>query len=562
MSFFVNRGEKMRSDIEIAQSVKMKNIMEIAAQLGIEDEIIPYGRYIGKIPYELTKRIDRKPGKLVLVTAITPTPAGEGKTTTSIGLTQALNKIGKKSIVTLREPSLGPVFGVKGGAAGGGYSQVVPMEDINLHFTGDIHAVTTTHNLLSAMIDAHIKAGNELKLRPTLIYWPRVMDMNDRALRNIVVCLGGLSNCQPREDRFMISVASEVMAILCLSKGLQDLKERFGRIIVGRSEDRKFITAKDLQANGAMAALMKNAINPNLVQTLEHTPALIHGGPFANIAHGTNSVIATKMSMKLTDYTITEAGFAADLGAEKFLNVVTRLGGFWPDATVLVATIRALKMHGGVSKKKLNEENIDALKKGLENLKVHLENLHKFGVPVVVALNRFPTDTEKEIETVREYVDKLDAEVALSEVWEKGGDGGTELAEKVVTAAEKDSNPTFLYELTDPVEKKIERVAKEIYRAGSVEYSSEALKHIRLYAKDYNNLPLIVAKTQASISDDPSKIGAPSGYPLTIRDVSVSAGAGFMIAYAGDIMTMPGLPKHPSAMDIDINDDGEITGLF
>ena len=552
----------MRSDIEIAQSVKMKNIMEIARQLGIENEIIPYGHYIGKIPYDLTKKINRKNGKLILVTAITPTPAGEGKTTTSIGLTQALNKTGRKSIVTLREPSLGPVFGVKGGAAGGGYSQVVPMEDINLHFTGDIHAVTTAHNLLSAMIDAHIKAGNELKLRPASIYWPRVMDMNDRALRNIIVGLGGLSNGQPREDKFMISVASEVMAILCLSKGLQDLKERFGRIIVGRSEDRQFITAENLEANGAMAALMKNAINPNLVQTLEHTPALIHGGPFANIAHGTNSIIATKMAMKLTDYTVTEAGFAADLGAEKFLNVVSRLAGFWPDATVLVATVRALKMHGGVSKKNLDKEDLDALKQGLENLKVHLENLHKFGVPVVVALNRFPTDTEKEIETVREYVDKLDAEVALSEVWGKGGDGGKELADKVVDATEKPSNPTTLYELSDPVEKKIEKVAKEIYRAGSVKYTSDALKHIKLYSKDYNNLPLIVAKTQASISDDPSKIGAPSGYPLTIRDVSVSAGAGFMIAYAGDIMTMPGLPKRPSAMDIDINDEGEITGLF
>ena len=412
------------------------------------------------------------------------------------------------------------------------------------------------------MIDAHIKAGNELKLRPASIYWPRVMDMNDRALRNIIVGLGGLSNGQPREDKFMISVASEVMAILCLSKGLQDLKERFGRIIVGRSEDRQFITAENLEANGAMAALMKNAINPNLVQTLEHTPALIHGGPFANIAHGTNSIIATKMAMKLTDYTVTEAGFAADLGAEKFLNVVSRLAGFWPDATVLVATVRALKMHGGVSKKNLDKEDLDALKQGLENLKVHLENLHKFGVPVVVALNRFPTDTEKEIETVREYVDKLDAEVALSEVWGKGGDGGKELADKVVDATEKPSNPTTLYELSDPVEKKIEKVAKEIYRAGSVKYTSDALKHIKLYSKDYNNLPLIVAKTQASISDDPSKIGAPSGYPLTIRDVSVSAGAGFMIAYAGDIMTMPGLPKRPSAMDIDINDEGEITGLF
>ena len=536
--------------------------MEIAAYLDIEKEVIPYGHYIGKIPYELTKKSDRKPGKLVLVTAITPTPAGEGKTTTSIGLTQALNKIGKNSIVTLREPSLGPVFGVKGGAAGGGYSQVVPMEDINLHFTGDIHAVTTAHNLLSAMIDAHMKAGNDLKLRPASIYWPRVMDMNDRALRKIVVGLGGLSNGQPREDQFMISVASEVMAILCLSKGLQDLKERFGKIIVGRSEDRKFITAGDLGANGAMAALMKNAINPNLVQTLEHTPALIHGGPFANIAHGTNSIIATKMAMKLTDYTITEAGFAADLGAEKFLNVVSRLGGFWPDATVLVATVRALKMHGGVSKKDLDQENIHALKEGLTNLKVHMENLQKFGVPVVVALNRFPTDTEKEMELVREYVEKYDGRVAISEVWEKGGEGGIELAKEVVEAAEKKPKPSYLYELTDSIKDKIEKVAKEIYRAGAVEFTSDALKHIKLYGKQYNDLPLIVAKTQASISDDPTKTGAPSGYTLTIRDVSVSAGAGFIVAYAGDIMTMPGLPKHPSAMDIDINDQGEITGLF
>jgi len=552
----------MKSDIEIAQSVKMKNITEIAAELGIEKEVIPYGRVIGKIPYELTNQLDKKPGKLILVTAITPTPAGEGKTTTSIGLSQALNKTGRKSIVTLREPSLGPVFGVKGGAAGGGYSQVVPMEDINLHFTGDIHAVTTAHNLLSAMIDAHINAGNDLKLRPSMIYWPRVMDMNDRALRNIVVGLGGVSNGQPREDRFMISVASEVMAILCLSKNLHDLKERFGKIIVARSEDRKFITAKDLGANGAMAALMKNAINPNLVQTLEHTPALIHGGPFANIAHGTNSIIATKMAMKLTDYTITEAGFAADLGAEKFLDVVSRLAGFWPDATVLVATVRALKMHGGVLKKDLDEENLTALKDGLENLKVHLENLQKFGMPVVVALNRFPKDTQKEVELVREHVEKLGARLALSDVWEKGSEGGIELAQKVVEAAEKQADPKYLYEMTDPIQRKIEKVAREIYRAGTVEYTSEALKHIKLYAKEYNNLPLIVAKTQASISDDPSKIGAPSGYTLTIRDVSVSAGAGFIVAYAGDIMTMPGLPKRPSAMDIDINDAGEITGLF
>ncbi|HPF15960.1 MAG TPA: formate--tetrahydrofolate ligase [Thermotogota bacterium] len=552
----------MKSDIEIAQSVKMKNIMEIAAQLGIEKEVIPYGHAIGKIPYDLTNRIDNKPGKLVLVTAITPTPAGEGKTTTSIGLSQALNKTGRRSIVTLREPSLGPVFGVKGGAAGGGFSQVLPMEDINLHFTGDIHAVTTAHNLLSAMIDAHINAGNDLKLRPSMIYWPRVMDMNDRALRNIVVGLGGASNGQPREDRFMISVASEVMAILCLSKNFLDLKERFGKIIVARSEDRKFISAKDLGANGAMAALMKNAINPNLVQTLEHTPAIIHGGPFANIAHGTNSIIATKMAMKLTDYTVTEAGFAADLGAEKFLDVVSRLAGFWPDVTVLVATVRALKMHGGVSKKGLDEENLPALKDGLENLKVHLENLQKFGMPVVVALNRFPKDTQKEIELVREYVEKMGARLALSDVWAKGSDGGVDLAEEVVQAAERKADPKYLYEMTEPIQRKIEKVAKEIYRAGKVEYTSEALKHIKLYAKDFNDLPLIVAKTQASLSDDPSKIGAPSGYTLTIRDVSVSAGAGFFVAYAGDIMTMPGLPKRPSAVDIDINDAGEINGLF
>jgi len=562
MSFFVKRGERMKSDIEIAQSVKMKNIMEIAAQLGIEKEVIPYGHAIGKIPYDLTNRIDNKPGKLVLVTAITPTPAGEGKTTTSIGLSQALNKTGRRSIVTLREPSLGPVFGVKGGAAGGGFSQVLPMEDINLHFTGDIHAVTTAHNLLSAMIDAHINAGNDLKLRPSMIYWPRVMDMNDRALRNIVVGLGGASNGQPREDRFMISVASEVMAILCLSKNFLDLKERFGKIIVARSEDRKFISAKDLGANGAMAALMKNAINPNLVQTLEHTPAIIHGGPFANIAHGTNSIIATKMAMKLTDYTVTEAGFAADLGAEKFLDVVSRLAGFWPDVTVLVATVRALKMHGGVSKKGLDEENLPALKDGLENLKVHLENLQKFGMPVVVALNRFPKDTQKEIELVREYVEKMGARLALSDVWAKGSDGGVDLAEEVVQAAERKADPKYLYEMTEPIQRKIEKVAKEIYRAGKVEYTSEALKHIKLYAKDFNDLPLIVAKTQASLSDDPSKIGAPSGYTLTIRDVSVSAGAGFFVAYAGDIMTMPGLPKRPSAVDIDINDAGEINGLF
>ncbi len=541
----------------------MKRIVEIGKDLGIEDELVPYGHYIAKIPATLLNRYkDRKDGKLILVTAITPTPAGEGKTTTSIGLSQALNKLGKKSTVTLREPSLGPVFGVKGGAAGGGYSQVVPMEDINLHFTGDIHAVTTAHNLLSAMIDAHIKAGNEKDFRASTIYWPRVMDMNDRALRSIVVALGGLSNGQPREDKFIISVASEVMAILCLSKDLEDLKERFSKIILGRSADRKFITADDLKASGAMAALMKQAINPNLVQTLEHTPAIVHGGPFANIAHGTNSIIATKLAMKLSDYTVTEAGFAADLGAEKFLDVVTKTGDFWPDATVLVATIRALKMHGGAKKKELDTEDLEKLEKGISNLKVHIENLKQYNMPVVVALNRFPTDTEKEIQQVMKTVESMGAKVALSEVWEKGGEGGIELAEEVLRATAVKNEPVRLYDWDDSIEEKIEKVAKKVYRAGKVDYTSEARKHIRMYGKEYAHLPVIIAKTQASISDDPKKIGAPGGYTFTVKDCTVSAGAGFLVVYAGDIMTMPGLPKHPSAMDIDIDKNGEIRGLF
>jgi len=530
--------------------------------LNIRDRIIPYGDYIAKIPLSVSDELEGKPGKLILVTAITPTPAGEGKTTTSIGLTQALNKIGKKSIVTLREPSLGPVFGVKGGAAGGGWSQVIPMEDINLHFTGDIHAVSTAHNLLSAMIDAHIHAGNKLNFNPTAIYWPRVMDMNDRALRKIIVGLGGTGNGQPREDAFMISVASEIMAILCLSTNLKDLKERFGKILVGRSTDRKFITAADLKANGAMAALMKNAIMPNLVQTLEHTPAIIHGGPFANIAHGTNSIIATNLAMKLTDYTITEAGFAADLGAEKFLNVVSKIGGFSPDATVLVATVRALKMHGGLSKRELNDENLNALEKGIINLKVHIENLQKFNVPVVVALNRFPTDTEREIETVIRCVESMNATIALSEVWEKGGEGGIDLARKVIEAAESPSELHRLYDWEEDIKCKIKKISWEIYRAGDVKFSSEAEKNIRLYGKHYGNLPVIIAKTQSSISDDPTLLGAPEGHTIKIKNVSVSAGAGFIVAYAGEIMTMPGLPKHPSAMDIDIDDNGEIQGLF
>jgi len=552
------------NDIEIAKKAEMKDIGEIASDLGIDDsDLFRYGNYMAKLPVSLLKKLEnRKKGKLILVTAITPTPAGEGKTTTSIGLSQALNRLGKKSIVTLREPSLGPVFGVKGGAAGGGYSQVVPMEEINLHFTGDIHAVTASHNLLSALIDAHIKNGNELQLNPGSITWPRVMDMNDRALRNIVVGLGGPANGQPREDRCIITVASEVMAILCLSNNLEDLKERLGRIIIGKDKNKKDITAKDIGANGAMAALLKNAINPNLVQTLENTPAIIHGGPFANIAHGTNSIIATNMSLSLCAYTITEAGFAADLGAEKFLDVVSPIGGFKPDAVVLVATIRALKMHGGVAKKDLDQENIDSLKLGMENLKVHIENLKKFGSSVIVTLNIFPDDTEAEIAEVTKLAENYGAGFAISEVWAKGGDGGIELANTVVEACESPDEIKPLYDKKDDIKKKIEKLVFEIYRAGKINYTSTAERKIKIFSKRYPEFPIIMAKTQASISDDSKKIGAPKDYEFTVKDLSISAGAGFIVVYAGNIMTMPGLPAHPAALDIDIDSEGNISGLF
>jgi len=555
----------MKTDIEIAQAAKMKPIVEIARMIGLdEDDLELYGKYKAKVNLKTVwPRVkDRPNGKLILSTAITPTPAGEGKTTTTVGLGQALNRLGKKAIIALREPSLGPSFGVKGGAAGGGYAQVVPMEDINLHFTGDIHAVTTAHNLLSAMVDNHIFQGNALGLDPTEIVWKRVMDLNERALRNIVIGLRGQGI--PREDSFMISVASEVMAILCLSTDLMDLKERLGRIIVGYTYDGKPVTAKDLKASGAMTVILKDAINPNLVQTLENTPAFVHGGPFANIAHGANSIIATRLALKLADYVVTEAGFGADLGAEKFMNLTSRVGGFKPDAVVIVATVRALKMHGGVAKDNLKEENLEALAKGMANLEKHIENISKFGVPAVVAINRFPTDTEAELALVAEKVAAMGAEVALSEVWAKGGEGGLELAQKVLeTIAKKPSQYKPLYEWDWPIKKKIETIAREIYGADGVIYTKEAERAIRRYTKmGLDKTPIMMAKTQYSLSDDPELLGRPTGFKITVRDVRASAGAGFLVALTGEIMTMPGLPKVPAAEAIDIFEDGTIVGLF
>lgn len=555
----------MKTDIEIAQAAKMKPIVEIARMIGLdEDDLEPYGKYKAKVNLKTVwPRVkDRPNGKLILSTAITPTPAGEGKTTTTVGLGQALNRLGKKAIIALREPSLGPSFGVKGGAAGGGYAQVVPMEDINLHFTGDIHAVTTAHNLLSAMVDNHIFQGNALGLDPTEIVWKRVMDLNERALRNIVIGLRGQGI--PREDSFMISVASEVMAILCLSTDLMDLKERLGRIIVGYTYDGKPVTAKDLKASGAMTVILKDAINPNLVQTLENTPAFVHGGPFANIAHGANSIIATRLALKLADYVVTEAGFGADLGAEKFMNLTSRVGGFQPDAVVIVATVRALKMHGGVAKDNLKEENLEALAKGMANLEKHIENISKFGVPAVVAINRFPTDTDAELALVAEKVAAMGAEVALSEVWAKGGEGGIELAQKVLeTIEKKPSQYKPLYEWDWPIKKKIETIAREIYGADGVVYTKEAERAIRRYTKmGLDKTPIMMAKTQYSLSDDPELLGRPTGFKITVRDVRASAGAGFLVALTGEIMTMPGLPKVPAAEAIDIFEDGTIVGLF
>ncbi len=554
------------SDIEIARQAKLKEISEIADELGIpKDKLKPYGWYIAKVDHNYYKEIEDRPdAKLILVTAITPTPAGEGKTTTSIGLSMGLNRLGKKTIVTLREPSLGPVMGVKGGAAGGGYSQVLPMEEINLHFTGDIHAVAAAHNLLSAMIDAHMKFGNELNIDPTRVFWKRTVDMNDRSLRQVVIGLGGRGNGEPREDGFIITAASEVMAILCLAKDLADLKERLSRIVIARKRTGEVVTAGDLKAQNAMALLLKDAINPNLVQTIENTPAFIHGGPFANIAHGTNSIMATKLALKLADYVVTEAGFGADLGAEKFLDFVSPTAGFKPSVVVLVATVRALKYHGGqkLDDAKKGVEDLEALKKGLENLRVHIENLQKFKLPVVVALNRFFTDTDKELQMVMDFVENMGAKIALNEAFAKGGEGAEELAKKVLEELDKNAQYEPIYSWDMPIEEKIETLAKEIYRAGKVEYTSAAKSKLKFLKKNgFDKLPVIVAKTQSSISDDPKKLGAPQGYTFTVRDFEISIGAGFVVVLAGDILRMPGLPKVPNAVKMDILSDGTIVGL-
>lgn len=555
----------MLSDIEIAQKADMKPIAEIAASIGIRpDEIENYGPYKAKVSIGLTKRVKELPeGKLILVTAISPTPAGEGKTTTTVGLSQALAKLGKKVMICLREPSLGPCMGVKGGAAGGGYSQVVPMEDINLHFTGDIHAVTAAHNLLSAMVDNHIQQGNVLGIDPRHVVWGRVVDMNDRVLRQIVVGLGGHPNGMPREDGFQISVASEVMAVLCLAEDIPDLKARLSRIVVAYTFDNKPVTAGDIHAAGAMAALLKDALKPNLVQTLEHVPAFIHGGPFANIAHGCNSMLATKTALHLADYVVTEAGFGADLGAEKFFDIKCRFGDLKPAAVVLVATIRALKMHGGRPKNELTASDPEAVAKGLPNLLHHIGNLKKFGVPVVVALNMFPTDTAEEKAVVEAACKEAGVPVAESDVFVKGGEGGIDLAEDVLAAIESGSHFAPIYSTELSLKEKIETVAKEIYGAGSVVYEPAANKELHhIEEMGFGNLPVCMAKTQMSFTDDPTKMGAPTGFTLHVRDVRVSAGAGFVVILNGKIMTMPGLPKHPAAENIDVDEDGNISGLF
>ena len=557
----------MKTDIEIAHEAKMLPINEIASKLGIEDEELElYGRYKAKINDSFLKRTaDRKNGKLILVTAINPTPAGEGKTTTTVGLGMAMNRIGKNAIIALREPSLGPVFGVKGGAAGGGYAQVVPMEDINLHFTGDFHAITAANNLLSAMIDNHLQQGNELSIDPRRIFFTRVTDTNDRALRNVIVGLGTKVDGVPRQDKFMITVASEIMAILCLAESISDLKERLGNILVAYTYSGAPVYCRELRANGAMAALLKDAIKPNLVQTLENTPALIHGGPFANIAHGCNSVRATKLALKLCDYTITEAGFGADLGAEKFLDIKCRKAGLVPDAVVIVATVRALKYNGGVPKAELSKENLEALKIGSANLEAHIDNIRKFGLPVVVAINRFHTDTDAELSYIEEICKSKGADFSLSEVFAKGGEGGIDLANKVVAACEKEKDFKFTYESDLSIKEKIEAIATKIYGASEVKYDAAALKNIfEIEALDpkYSTFPICVAKTQYSLSDDASKLGRPKNFTLTVREVKLSAGAEFIVVLTGAIMTMPGLPKAPSAFNIDVDDDGNITGLF
>ena len=556
----------MKSDIQIAQEATLLPIKEVAASIGIEeDDLELYGKYKAKISDELIEKSKNNPdGKLILVTAINPTPAGEGKTTTSVGLGQAFGKLGKKALIALREPSLGPCFGIKGGAAGGGYAQVVPMEDLNLHFTGDFHAITSANNLLAALLDNHVQQGNELGIDPRQIVWKRCLDMNDRVLRNVVVGLGSKMDGMVREDHFVITVASEIMAILCLADDMNDLKRRLGRIIVAYTFDGKPVTAEDLQAVGSMAALLKGALKPNLIQTLEHTPAIVHGGPFANIAHGCNSVRATKTALKLADYVITEAGFGADLGAEKFFDIKCRKAGLHPDAVVLVATIRALKYNGGVPKDQLSEENLDALKKGIVNLEKHIENLQKYGVPVVVTLNSFITDTKAETDFVEQFCKERGCEFALSEVWEKGGEGGIALANKVLETLEtKESNFKLLYDDDLSLKEKIETVAREIYGADGVTYSAAAEKELkRITDLGMDKFPVCMAKTQYSLSDDAKKLGRPSGFTINVREVYVSAGAGFVVAINGSIMTMPGLPKKPAAYQIDVDDNGVITGLF
>lgn len=556
----------MKTDIQIAQEANMLPIRDVAAKYGIgEDDLELYGKYKAKFSDELLKRVEDRPdGKLVLVTAINPTPAGEGKTTTSIGLAQALARLDKKCLLALREPSLGPCFGIKGGAAGGGYAQVVPMEDLNLHFTGDFHAITSANNLLAAMLDNHIQQGNELRIDTRQVIWKRCLDMNDRALRNIVIGLGKKTDGFVREDHFVITVATEIMAILCLAENIADLKERLSKIIVAYDLDGNPVTAGQLNAVGAMAALLKDAIKPNLIQTLENTGAIVHGGPFANIAHGCNSVRATKSALKLADIVITEAGFGADLGAEKFMDIKCRMADLKPDAVVLVATVRALKYNGGVPKDQLSEENLDALAKGICNLEKHIENLQKFGVPIVVTLNSFVTDTEAEYEYIRNFCEERGCEFALSEVWAKGGEGGIALAEKVLNTLEnKESNFHVLYPDEMPLKEKINTIAKEIYGADGVVFDLAASKMLdKLTDLGFGNLPVCMAKTQYSLSDDQTKLGRPEGFNITVRDVFVNAGAGFVVALTGAIMTMPGLPKKPAAFGIDVDDDGKITGLF
>ena len=556
----------MLTDVQIAQQAQMQPIKEVAGKLGlVEDDLELYGKYKAKISLETMQKVEsNENGKLILVTAINPTPAGEGKTTTMIGLSQGLNKLGKKAIVAMREPSLGPCFGVKGGAAGGGYAQVVPMEDINLHFTGDIHAITTANNLIAAMLDNCIQQGNLLNIDPRQIVWKRCVDLNDRALRNIIVGLGGKVNGVPREDGFDITVASEVMGILCLATSLEDLKARAGRMIVAYTYDGQAVTVDDIKATGAVTLLLKDAIKPNLVQTLDHNPVFVHGGPFANIAHGCNSVMATKLALKLGDYAITEAGFGADLGAEKFLDIKCRQAGFKPDAVVIVATVRALKMHGGMDKKELGQENLEALRKGIENLEKHIENTAKFGLPSVVAINAFPTDTEAELNLLREICNAKGVDVALSEVWAKGAEGGVELAEKVLEVLEtKESSFKPIYDLDLPIVEKIRTIAKEIYGADDVILTKKAMTKLKRYeVQGLGSLPICIAKTQYSLSDDPTMLGRPRNFVVTINDLIPNAGSGFLVAISGDIMRMPGLPKVPAANHMDLKEDGEIVGLF